>query len=219
MAVIASEPEQHEEFEPAPEGTHIARCVQLIELGTIFNSYRDKWQYKVVIGWELPNCTKETDDEGVASPYIVWRRLTVSLSTQSHMRPMLEAWRGKSFDPVELQGFALAKILDKGCMVTVVHETKKEKKKEGEPEGSEKVRTYANVKSVVALPKGVEVPDRITPIINFELDAWDQATFDTFSEKLKTAILGSKEVMAMRSADKNGTQASEGALPDEDIPF
>ena len=45
------------EFEQAPAGTHVARCIKLIDLGTQFGEYQGKptSARKVVVSWELPN--------------------------------------------------------------------------------------------------------------------------------------------------------------------
>ena len=41
------------DFERAPEGTHLARCYQIIDLGTQHSEYYGKSSRKVLIGWEL----------------------------------------------------------------------------------------------------------------------------------------------------------------------
>ena len=40
-------------FEPVSEGTHIARCVQIIDLGHQYSEKYDKWAPKVMYRWEV----------------------------------------------------------------------------------------------------------------------------------------------------------------------
>jgi hypothetical protein len=65
----------------APEGTHVARCVQMIDLGTQWSEAYQKASHKVLIGWELPN-----EPNGDGGPVIVFRRYTVSLHEKAAMR-------------------------------------------------------------------------------------------------------------------------------------
>ena len=78
-------------------------------------------------------------------PLTLSREFTVSLSEKSNLRPFLEGWRGRSFTQEELDGFGLANVLAKPCMVNVIHVKKDDK-------------TYANIKSVMPIPKGMPKP-------------------------------------------------------------
>ncbi len=94
---------------PAPEGTHLARCVQVVDKGTQVSDFYKKAYHKVMIGWELPE-ELNPDDENL--PYLVWGHYTVSLSDNANLRHMLESWRGKRFTAEELDGFNLRNIRD-----------------------------------------------------------------------------------------------------------
>src|SRR5262245_56409373 len=45
------------DFERAPEGTHLATCYMLADIGTQATTYQgqEKHQKKIIIGWELPH--------------------------------------------------------------------------------------------------------------------------------------------------------------------
>jgi hypothetical protein len=132
MGLVAKQGVNHS-FEPAPAGTHLARCVRLIDLGTQHNEKFGNTKHQVLVFWELPT---ELDGE---APFIVWRRYTCSIHDKAILGKHLASWRGRPFDPLELEGFELKNIVGKPCMITVVHNTK---------ETTSGKTTYANVNSV-----------------------------------------------------------------------
>jgi hypothetical protein len=125
-------------FTPAPAGTHAAVCVDLVDLGMIEVTYLGKTQlkHKIVIVWQID----ENLDDG--RPFLVRRRYTCSLHEKATLRRDLESWRGRSFTDQELQAFDLEALLSVPCLINVIHETRN---------GS----VYANVASVMRLPKGM----------------------------------------------------------------
>lgn len=197
----------------AKAGTHIARCVQVIDIGTQYSDYYENSKHKVVIGWELP----EEIDPNDESPTLVWKRYTVSLDQRARLRQDLESWRGRAFTREELKGFNLALILDKPCMINIVH---------AEREHS----TYANVNGVMALPQSQKynVPKRFHPLIKFDLSEPDKDVFDTFGDNLKATIASSPEAKA-KGITANGEQVRTEAndkpcdqhetISEDDIPF
>lgn len=199
------------DFTPAPAGTHIARCCQVIDLGTqTSNYYKDKAgqpkeQHKVRIAWEL---SMECDEEG--QPFLVFKRYTLSLTDKANLRRDLEAWRGRKFTEQELAGFHLKNVLGAPCMLSVVHETR-----DGD--------TYANVNAVMAMSKGTVCPPAKNPTVLFDVDDWDDLLFEKFSESLKKTIHSCKEAQVgakkPEMATAGGGPARGGDLDDSDIPF
>jgi hypothetical protein len=128
-------------FTPAPAGTHAAICVDVIDLGMIEVTYLGKTQrkHKIVIAWQID----EDMDDG--KPFLVRRRYTCSLHEKSNLRRDLESWRGRAFTDKELEAFDLEGLLSVGCPINVIHEQRN---------GS----TYANVASVMRLPKNMAAP-------------------------------------------------------------
>ena len=200
------------EFELCPAGTHYARNVQMIDLGGQYSEFYKKTHQKVLLGWELPG---ELKVDG--TPFIVWRRYTNSLGENAHLRGHLESWRGRKFSTKELEGFSLTKILDCACMLTIVHD---------ERDG----RHYANVAQVAKLPKGTEMPDRVSDLIEFDLDRPNWESFNLLSEKLQETINSSAERRAAAVAsgangeppvggDRNDAQGSAPVADDDALPF
>ena len=168
------------DFEIAPAGNHVAICYAMVDLGQqhiVYNN-EEKWQRKVYIGWELSN-----EQMADGRPFMVSRQFTMSLHEKSTLRAILESWRGRPFTDDELMGFDLKNILSKPCMVNVVHAT------------GNNGRTYANVKSIATMPKGMPVPEQINPTMLFEFgdQGFDEDKYIALPQWLQTKISESKD--------------------------
>jgi hypothetical protein len=193
------------EFEIAPAGNHVAVCFAMVDLGHQHTVYTDrntgvtqeKWQHKVYIGWELSN-----EQMADGRPFMVSRQLTMSLHENATMRAILESWRGRPFTEDEEAAFDLKNILGKPCMVNVVHAKGKE-------------RTYANIKSVATMPKGMPVPDQVNDTMLFEFgdQGFDENAFKALPQWLQTKITQSKEYNMMMD------DAPQSVEFDDDIAF
>jgi len=175
------------DFEIAPAGNHVAICYAMVDLGQqhiVYNN-EEKWQRKVYIGWELSN-----EQMADGRPFMVSRQFTMSLHEKSTLRAILESWRGRPFTDDELMGFDLKNILGKPCMVNVVHAT------------GNNGRTYANVKSIATMPKGMPVPEQINPTMLFEFgdQGFDEDKYINLPQWLQTKISESKDYQMMSGA-------------------
>lgn len=103
--------------------------------------------------------------------------------------PSLESWRGKPFTPEELAGFDLKNVLGLSCFVGVVHETKGDK-------------TYANLASVMKLPKGMPAGAGELNPVAFDLAAPDWQVFAGLSSRLQGQIAESPEYAAIPNKPK-----------------
>src|SRR5690348_1271904 len=138
MPIIAREPESNRDFVPAPPGTHIAVCCDVVDLGVLEVTYAGeaKRQHKVTLVWQIEETMADN------RPFLVRKRYTLSLHQKAALRKDLEAWRGRPFSTEELQGFDLEVLIGKGCMLSVIHNP-------GSNGG-----TFANVAAIMKLPKG-----------------------------------------------------------------
>lgn len=189
-------------FPKAPEGTHIARCYQVIDLGHQKIVWNDqvKWQPKVLLTWELCN-ELMTEGEAAGKPFSISNRYTLSLSDKSNLAPMLEAWRGRSFTMDERQGFDIKNVLGAYCMLNVVHNTVEDK-------------TYANVSAVMAIPKGTPKPAPVNKDLYFNLDTDDVGMLP---EWIGNIVRKSQE-MSGDGIQQNPPSQGLKDMPD-DIPF
>lgn len=191
-------------FELAPAGAHRAVCFKLIDIGTQRTEYlgQPRSNRKILVGWELP-------DEPMADgkPFACFKRYTASLSEKAALRADLEAWRGRPFTAEELAGFDLKKIISTPCLLNVVHTEK----------GG---RTFADVGSLMPLPKGTPRPAPINPPVFFDLDAPDMQVFAALGEKLQAQILASPEGQKLKAAPAAPAPAGNGfASMEDDVPW
>ena len=153
MPIIASA-KSGGSFEPVSEGVHIANCISIIDLGDQYSEKYDKTQRKVLLTWEVTDETIEIDGE--EKPRVISNEYTLSLSEKANLRTHLEAWRGKNFTQEELDGFDLQNVLGKPCQLSIVH---------NERNGN----VYANIKSIMSIPKGMPTPPVVSELTYFQL--------------------------------------------------
>ena len=192
-------------YEQPPIGTHVARCIKVIDLGTQRGEYQGKATIKrqLIIGWELPN-ELMTEGDHAGKPFGVSKFYTASLNEKATLRADLANWRGRDFTPQELSGFDPKNVLGKCCMVSL---TLNDKQK-------------TRVTGVMALPKGMQVPDAVNPLVYFSLDDFDIRVYDTLPEGFKKMISASPEYQQIMQKG-NGAAQMANDMPDDgsDIPF
>lgn len=201
MTLIATEG-GNGDFEIAPEGSHLARCFKVIDMGTQYSEMYEKYTPKVMICWEFPN-TKMDDGQ----PFSTSKWYTVSLHEKANLTHDLEAWRGKTFTEEEKGGFDLKNLLGVPCFIGIAHEEKNGK-------------TRDVITSIMKLPEGTECPMGINESVYFTLDPFDQTIFDSLSDGLKDIIKKSTEWEELQKAvDKGVVEVLKEASKEDDVPF
>jgi hypothetical protein len=172
-------------FTPCPAGSYLARCVQLIDLGTQTSNFEGevKRARKVLVAWEILDDECRKDD---GSPFILSKRFTQSLHEKAALRKMLEAWRNRTFSPVELKGFDLGTVLGKDAFLSVIHTDKEGK-------------TFANIAAVMKPPKGMTAPEGTgnEPLVQWDMAAPDWAVFAALTPRLVEQIESSPEFKSL----------------------
>ena len=199
-------------FVPAPAGTHVARCVRMVDIGTQIGEYLGEaiTRVQVIVMWELPNAKMQD-----GQPFIVSAWYTNSLHAKANLRRHLEAWRGRIFTPEELKRFDLETILGKPCLLQVAH--------------SESGR--AKVVGCMALPKGTVVPPQVNPSTSFWIDTATDEQFAALGKLSEYVALSDewKKRKAGKPAAETPAPSPAGAAPEpaeklvepaeENIPF
>lgn len=195
----------------APAGTHLARCYQIIDLGTHDKEWQGKRRksHEIRVSWELPGECADFG-KGKLEPFAVHKTYTLSLSEKANLRHDLENWRGRAFTEAELEAFDVFKVLGHPCMVTVTHVTKGD-------------ATYANVTAVTSVPKGIEAPAAVNPVVQFSLDEHDEGVFRSLPDFLQEIIKDSDEWKqagaAPAPAEEDGIPMDEEGNYTSDAPF
>lgn len=214
MATYASDTGGGKDFDPAPEGSHLAVCDMFVDLGLQDGHFGAK--HKIYLRWQIPalRLSYEKDGEKVEGPMSIGGQYTLSLADKSNLRPMLQSWRGKAFTPDELKKFDVTTILGKPCMITVTHKAK--------AEGG----VYANVGAVVKLPAGIPAP-----AIEGEPTIYDADNTSSFEglrpwlqEKIRNQVrlkseLQSQEDQYRRQPGDEGYIAAVDELEESDVSF
>jgi hypothetical protein len=186
-------------FPITPEGVYIGRCFKIIDLGTQWVEWsgQKKEQKKVLITWELLTPEDVRMDDG--KPWAATKQYTASLDERGHLRPDLEAWRGKKFTDVELENFDLTNVLGAYCQIQIVHS------EDGK---------YANVNSIMSTK---EKPAGVNALVSFDIDNPDMKIFATFSDKMKEKIQAAPEFRAATMTEEEKTENQNKSFKAEDV--
>lgn len=195
-----------------PAGNYIARCYQMIEIGTVSEVVKgeSKILKKVRIGWELPEELKTFDEKKGEQPLVISKEYTLSMNEKANLRKDLASWRGKDFTAEEAKCFDITKLIGVPCMLNIIHR----------PSKSDPSKIYDNISGITGLPKGVKCPPQITPSFVLSYDEFDFTKFDHLPDFIKTKMKSSIEYTALSNPHhKNVVDASEVHEPLDDLPF
>lgn len=194
------------DFQVAPAGTHLARCIKLIDLGTQYSEVFHESYHRCLLSWELPE-EEITEGQYSGQPFVVSKEYTLSLGSKANLRKDLQSWRGREFTKEELDGFDLVNILDKTCMLSIVHTTSKSSGK-----------IWPSITAITAPPKSAVVPPRVNPIVTFFIDDWNQLDFNELPRWIAEKIAQSEEYKK-KHGDVSAPVAKKNSDFDDDIPF
>ena len=209
MAIMATDTGGGGDFTPVPQGTHIAICDQVVDLGRQAiksDKFGDSVKHQVYIRWQIPAERVEWEHDGkkFEGPAVIGKTYTVSLGEKANLRKDLQAWRGKPFTPDELKGFDISKLLGVPATITVTH---------SEKDG----RTYANIASVGGLIKGMPKPTSEGDLILYDSD--NMGSFEKLSKRLQERIKAQIIETGKTEAGDPDAWRSGGDDLDDDIPF
>ncbi len=193
------------DFERPPDGTYLGVCYRVIDLGTQSETIKGETKKlrKIVISWELPD---ERMKDG--RPFSVSRRFTFSSSEKSHLRQVLESWRGKKFNSEEIASFDISRMLTATAMLTLATSN---------DDGKE----YQNVMSVAKPMKGTPLqrePENESFCFAMVPEMWNPKLLDKMHEKMAETIKKSPEWQALSKGKAPDTAAVSDDLDDE-LPF
>lgn len=156
---------------PAPEGTHMAVVIQVIDWGTQEDKFGSR--RKIELAFELPDEKYVFNEERGAEPFTVFRKFAMSINKKSDLRAAIEGILGKKLD----DEFEMEELLGATCQIQIVH------KVDGE-------YTNEEIKQYMAPPKGFKKKFKINGAqCIVDLDNFDEEAFallpDWKQEKIK----------------------------------
>ena len=149
-------------------GAYPAICDMVVDLGVQASPgglYAPK--RSVLLRFQIPSERVEITKDGETKdlPAVISRTLGLSLNEKATLRQLLQSWRGRAFTPEELKRFDLTNVLGKPAFVNVTHSVKGD-------------RTYANLTSLMPLPKGMPAPTLEGDALWYSIDEPDASVFD-----------------------------------------
>ncbi len=210
MAINATNSGTKRELIPA--GNYIARCYQMIEIGTITEVIlgTQKQLTKVRIGWELPTELRVFDEAKGEQPLVISKDYTLSLNEKSNLRKMLASWRGKDFTEAEAKCFDITVLVGIPCMLNIIHKPKK----------TDPTAIFEEIGSISAMPKGVMPAPAINKPFVLSYDNWNQEKFEILPDFIKQKMQGSLEYTALKTPDsRHMTEPETMSDPESDLPF
>lgn len=156
---------------PVEPGVYIGICIGVIDLGEQYSEKFKSYSNKVKIIWELVGETVEVDGE--QKPRQLSREFTISTSKKGSLRGFLSSWNGREYSDEEFGEVDLFDQIGRACQLQVM---------------LNKTKEYANVATVMALPKGVPAPTTQTAPIKWDMDQWDEAGFAALPEWVQEQI-------------------------------
>lgn len=155
MAIIVSANEGGS-YTPIEEGTYIALCFGLVDIGDVYSEQYDKTTKKFMILWELSGAGTVNVD-GHAYNRSVSKSYAWSLNPKSNLRKDLRAWRGREFTDEEMKRFDMVNILSAPCQIQIINATSNGK-------------TYSNIAAIMNLPKGMPKPQPTQPVVYWDFE-------------------------------------------------
>lgn len=188
----------------APEGTHIARLVRLLHIGTIPEEYmgEQKEMNKVDFSFELLEETHVFKDGEEAKPFVVSKEFTLSMGEKANLRKFIEGMTGKAMKQEEANEFDVESLLGKSCLIVIKHKT------------SKAGNAYTDISTASPLMKGQVAKEAFNTPKLLTFTSWDQAYFESLPEFIKEKVVSSKEYQA-----QFGKYDSLDEIKPEDVPF
>jgi len=178
--VSASPGGNYPERKPIEAGAYAAVCDMLVDLG-VQPSPGGQFAPKrtLLLRFQIPSERVEItkDGETKSLPAVISRTVGLSLNEKATLRQLLQSWRGRAFTPEELKKFDLVNVLGKPAFINITHAVKGEK-------------TYANLTSIMPLPKGMPAPTLEGESLWYSVESPDAAVFDKLPAWVQDKIAG-----------------------------
>jgi hypothetical protein len=193
-------------------GTYVARCVSMIEIGTIPVDYGKgkgvEMHKKVSITFELPTELHVFDEEKGPQPFVVSKQYTLSMHKKAILRGDLESWRGQEYTEEQASKVDISKLLGQPCMLTIIQEASTK----------DSTKNYLKVRAIAKLMRGQTCPPQINPSKLLCYEQFDWNIFDELPDFLKNLIKSSEEFKQMQSPEMIHDSGSEENINDDNEP-
>lgn len=161
---------------PVEPGVYMAACVGVVDLGEQYSDKFKNYSNKVMLTFELLGETVEIDGE--QKPRQISKIFAFAMGAKSGLRKFLQSWDGKTLSDEQTAEEDLSQRLGRTCQLQIVLNETGDK---------------ANIDNIMAVPRGIQLAKPQSEMILFDLDEFDQATFDKLSEWTQETIQKSSQ--------------------------
>lgn len=209
MAINATNDSKPREL--TPSGNYVARCYQMVEIGTVEEEYMGqmKKQKKVRIGWEFPLDQKVFSEEKGEQPIVISKEYALSMYEKANLRKDLESWRGKAFSKEEAECFDITKLIGAVCMINLIHK----------PSEKDPTKIYEKISSITPVPKGLVCPPAINPVFVLSYDEFDEGKFNALPDFIKEKMKSSVEFKTISDPKNTSVEETVYKNDGDDLPF
>ncbi len=184
-------PQEQKTFTPAPAGTHAARLIRILHIGTIITEYKGekKKSDKIHLTFELPNEKQTFDPAKGEQPFLVSEKYTFSFGEKANLRPIVEGVLGRKLTKEEAEGeFDITTLINMPCALTIVHNHVGDK-------------VYGNISAVTPLMKGIEAPEALNKTVVMDYEHWDEEYFQKLPKFIREMMETSDEYRQMKGLE------------------
>lgn len=176
-------------------GTHVARLIGLIHMGTAEDTFQGepKMFNKIRLTWEFPEETKVFKEGDDAKPLVLSQEYTFSMGKKSNLRPIVEGIIGTALTEEEAYNFNFEGIIGIPCLASIKHKA------------TTKGSSYATIASTAPLMKGQACKSPFNEYKVLTFDSWNEDYFQSLPEFIKDKIKKSNEYKALKGIVESGT--------------
>lgn len=186
---------------PAPEGSHLARCYLLVDLGWQISSKYHTAEEKVLIGWELDTTIGDR-------PFVHLQQFTARLDRGTKLLELLEGWYNKRFTEAERTTFRLSTLIGQACYLTLKQTA----------DYHDPLKRWAHVAHVAPLPKNFIYEEAYHQPVHFDLDTYTKDNFLALPEKIRSKINKNDLKKAANQLAASPAPLQNAAIMAEDSP-
>lgn len=188
---------------PAPAGTHVARLVRIIDLGTQSDTWdgKPKQAEKVMLCWELPTKLHVFDETKGPEPFLLSKEYTWFLGDTSNLTKDLTSWKGAKMDESTKKTFKITSLIGKTCLLGVAH-----KEKDGG-------KVYANVTTILPMMDGMTCPAQITESIIYDVRQGRDAVFAKLPSWIQKKIESCEDWKRRADSQQPDTEPEPDDIP------
>lgn len=163
---------------PVAPGTYTAICVASIDIGEQLHKFKDKSNYVNMMMFTFELVGEFIEVDGKQEPRLLSRKFTFSKSEKSGLRKFIESWQGRKFSNEEFGDFDTNDMVGKEAMLGIVLNDTGE---------------YANIDTIMGLPKGMSAGKPVSELIRFDMEPWSQEAFDKLPEWAQNRVKDSTQ--------------------------